>query len=203
MRAGYLLRERNDTPLVDARALIYLGISLFIVAMWQLGHLTTASGEADAKVALIVRGVALGFLFTPINQIAYGSLDPRIAQQAAGLINLARQLGGSFGIAVLATFLDSRTAVHRNELVTNLYATNPVFLQRQQDAAAALITHGYSADAAQTASMKLLDLSVTRQATMLSYNDAWMIILMSFVIVAPAVLILKKPRAHGAAGGGH
>jgi DHA2 family multidrug resistance protein len=171
--------------------------------MWQLGHLTTAAGEADAWWPLIVRGVALGFLFTPINQVAYGNLDPRIAQQASGLINLARQLGGSFGIAVLATFLDSRAAIHRTELVTNLYATNPLFAQRQQAAMAALIAKGYPPTTAHQASMKVIDLAVTQQATMLSYNDAWMMILLSFVIVAPAVLILKKPSPARAGAMGH
>ena len=51
--------------------------------------------------------------------------------------------------------------------------------------------------------MKLLDLAVTRQATMLSYNDAWMLILISFVVVAPAILILKKPSGHGPGGDAH
>jgi DHA2 family multidrug resistance protein len=190
-------------PLVDARALIYLGIALFVVAMWQLGHLTTAAGEADARWPLIVRGMALGFLFTPINQVAYGNLDPKIAQQASGLINLSRQLGGSFGIAVLASYLDSRAALHRTELVTNVFATNPLYLERQHAAAAALLAHGYPSVVAQQASMKVLDLAVTKQSMMLSYNDAWMVILISFVIVAPAILILKKPSAHGAQADAH
>ena len=189
-------------PLVDARALIYLGIALFVTAMWRLGHLTTSAGEADARFALIIRGVALGFLFTPINQVAYSNLDPRIAQQASGLINLARQLGGSFGIAVLASYLDSRAALHRTQLVTNLYSTNPLFVERQRAAASALVAHGYPQIVAQQASMKVLDLAVTKQSMMLSYNDAWMLILISFVVVAPAVLLLRKPRA-GAAGEAH
>jgi DHA2 family multidrug resistance protein len=193
---GRLLNGKR--PLVDARALIYIGISLFIVAMWKLGHLTTGAGEADARFPLIIRGIALGFLFTPINQVAYSNLDPRIAQQASGLINLSRQLGGSFGIAVLASFLDTKAAQHRTELVTNLYANNPLYLERQRAAAASLMAHGYTAFDAQRGSMKLLDLAVTRQSMMLSYNDAWMLILISFVIVAPAILILKKPRPIGA-----
>ena len=55
------------------------------------------------RLALIIRGAGLGLLFTPINNVAYGNLEPSEAQQASGLINLSRQLGGSFGIAILAT----------------------------------------------------------------------------------------------------
>ncbi len=59
------------------------------------------------------------------------------------------------------------------------------------------------ATVAQSASIKVLDLAVTRQATMLSYNDAWMIILMSFVVVAPAVLMLRRPKGGGMAAEAH
>src|SRR5205823_4048876 len=95
-------------PLMDARVLIWIGFFIFLYAMWTLGHLSVNAGEPDARFALIMRGIALGFLFTPINNIAYANLKPSEAQQAAGLINLSRQLGGSFGIAVLATYLDAR-----------------------------------------------------------------------------------------------
>ncbi len=97
-------------PLVDARILIYIGMSLFVVAMWRLGHLTVDAGEPEARYALIIRGLGLGFLFTPINNVAYANLKPSQAQQASGLINLSRQLGGSFGIAIITTFLDHQVA---------------------------------------------------------------------------------------------
>ncbi|HTR77172.1 MAG TPA: DHA2 family efflux MFS transporter permease subunit, partial [Gemmatimonadaceae bacterium] len=198
---GKLLNGAN--PLVDARLLIYVGIATFLVAMWQLGHLTTQAGEGDAQLALIIRGAALGFLFTPINQIAYGNLKPSEAQQASGLINLSRQLGGSFGIAVLATFLQSRMQFHRVDLLSNIYATSPELAQRQQAMTSALMAQGYPAIPAHTASYALIDGTVMRQATMLSYNDCWMMILASFVVVAPAVLILHKPKGHAIGGDAH
>ena len=112
----------GERPLADARVLIAIGVCIFLVAMWKLGHLTTDAGEGDVRVALMVRGAGLGLLFVPINNVAYGSLEPKDAQQAAGLINLARQLGGSFGIAILATFVTVHTQYHRADLVTNVYA---------------------------------------------------------------------------------
>jgi len=77
-------------------------------------------------------------------------------------------------------------------------------MQRQAAATAALVAKGYPAATAQITSLKMMDLAVTQQATMLSYNDAWMLILISFVVVAPAVFILRKPRpVSPAAMGGH
>jgi len=186
-------------PLVDARVLIYIGVALFVFAMWKLGHLTTQAGENDARIPLIIRGVALGCLFTPINQVAYGSLDPSNAQQASGLINLSRQLGGSFGIAIITTYVTRHIDYHRADLVTNLYATNPLYIQRQQEIVSGLMAHGMGASAAHQTAFAALDALVTRQAAMLSYNDAWILILMSFVVVSPAIMFLRRPRRAAAA----
>jgi DHA2 family multidrug resistance protein len=181
-------------PLVDSRILIYIGVGVFLVSMWQLAHLTTQAGENDARVALLIRGVALGFLFTPINNVAYGSLKPSEAQQASGLINLSRQIGGSFGIAILINYVTTHTQLHRNDLIANVYSNNPEFVTRQQMMTANLMAHGYSAVTAKSGALAVIDQMMMRQASMLSYNDAWLFILLVFVAVSPAILLLRKPR---------
>ena len=71
-------------PLVDPRVLIGIGVAIFVVAMWDLGHLTTNAGEPDVRLALIIRGAGLGFLFTPINNVAYASLKPQRGAAGGG-----------------------------------------------------------------------------------------------------------------------
>ena len=188
----------GKTPMVDARYLIIAGVIGFSIAMWLLGHLTTVAGEGDARIALIVRGAAMGLLFTPINNAAFGSLKPSEAQQASGLINLSRQLGGSFGIAVLSTYLTRHVQYHRADLASNFFAGNPAFDQRYSGAVASLMAHGSSLLQAQKTAYALLDLTLQKQAAMLAYNDSWLLILLSFLIVAPAVLVLRKPQPMGA-----
>jgi DHA2 family multidrug resistance protein len=190
-------------PLVDARVLIYVGVGLFVVSMWRLGHLTVAAGEPEARMALIIRGLGLGFLFTPINNVAYANLKPSVAQQASGLINLSRQLGGSFGIAIITTFLDHQVAAHRAALVANTYVENPEWVARQHAAVAGLMARGYTAIQAKQGALAILDQMVMRQASMLSYNDAWLLILATFVVIAPAILIIRRPRGHGAPAEAH
>lgn len=189
---GFLLNGKE--PKADARVLILCGMALMLWAMWRLGHLTVVAGEADARAALIIRGAALGLLFTPINNVAFGNLKPEEAQQASGLINLSRQLGGSFGIAVLGTYLTRHIELHRADLVTNVYASNPEVTSRLQGYAAAMMGKGASAAVAQKQALGLLDAQVMRQSTMLAYNDAWLFILLSFLVVIPAVFILHKRK---------
>ncbi|MEO5814973.1 MAG: DHA2 family efflux MFS transporter permease subunit [Gemmatimonadaceae bacterium] len=193
---GRLLNGRE--PLVDTRILIFIGVSLFAVSMWKMGHLTTGSGEADVRAALIVRGFGLGLLFVPINNAAYGSLEPREAQQAAGLINLSRQLGGSFGIAVLVNYVTKHTQYHRADLVENLVTGNALTDTRVQQLTAGFMSHGFSLADAKVAALTALNGQVMQQASMLSFNEAWLFILIAFLGVSPAILLLRKPRGHAA-----
>jgi len=181
-------------PLADARVLILIGMGIMLYAMWTLAHLSTVAGEADARYALILRGMALGLLFTPINNVAFGSLKPAEAQQASGLINLARQLGGSFGIAVLGAYLTRHIAYHRADLATNMFATNPQFQERYGAIVNGLTNQGASLNDAATRAMAMLDGTMMRQASMQAYNDAWLLLLVSFVAVVPAVFLLRKPK---------
>ena len=189
---GALLNGKR--PLADPRVLILCGMGFMLWSMWDLGHLTTVAGERDARYALIIRGAALGMLFTPINNVAFGSLKPEEAQQASGLINLSRQLGGSFGIAVLTTYLTRHVEFHRADLVTNIYAGNPAFEQRFQGLVARFLQTGVSLAEAQQRAFAVLDGMVMKQAAMLAYNDSWLLILLSFLCVIPAVFLLHKPK---------
>ena len=191
----------GSRPLVDGRYLIVIGVMIFLVSMWKLGHLTTQAGEVDARFALLIRGFGLGFLFTPINNVAYGSLDPRDAQQASGLINLARQLGGSFGIAVLNTYVTNHIQFHRVDLISNVYAYNPEVVHRLQAMTSGLVAHGYTLLDAKKAAVGLMDGIVMRQASMLAYNDAWMVILISFIVTSPAIVLLTRAKGRPGAGG--
>jgi DHA2 family multidrug resistance protein len=189
---GRLLNGRK--PLVDPRILIGLGVLLFVVSMWKMGHLTTVAGEVDVRNALLVRGFGLGMLFTPINNVAYASLEPHEAQQAAGLINLSRQLGGSFGIAVLLNYVTKHIEYHRADLVSNVIAGNPLTDQRIQALTRAFTSLGMSATDAHRAALKALDGQVMQQASMLAFNDSWLFILLVFTLVSPAILLLGRAK---------
>ncbi|MBC7804835.1 MAG: DHA2 family efflux MFS transporter permease subunit [Akkermansiaceae bacterium] len=196
MICGALL---NGKAKVDPRVLIGIGAIIFPVSMWMLSHLTTQTGEADVRLALLVRGIGLGFLFTPLNLVAFGSLKGPEIQQGAGLINLTRQMGGSFGIAVLGTYVTNMTHFHRGHLSEYVYAGNPALLERQQEHMQLLLAHGYSFAQAQGISLGLISRTVAEQAMTMAYNNSFTLIMLTFFAVSPAILLLRAPKA--AAGG--
>jgi DHA2 family multidrug resistance protein len=135
--------------------------------------------------------------------VAYGSLEPHEAQQAAGLINLSRQLGGSFGIAILANYVTTHTQLHRMDLVSDVVVGSPATDERLRMLAMPFINRGLPPLSAQHAAVGLLNQQVNQQAAMLSYNDAWMLLLITFVLVSPAILLLRKPRGRAMAVDAH
>jgi len=172
---------------------------LFTYSMWAMGHLTSQSGEADVRLALIFRGVGLGMLFTPINFVAFNSLKgPEIAQ-GASMLNLTRQLGGSFGIALISTFITKRIALHYDVLAANASLGNPVFGDRLNQMTQLFLSKGYDAVSASQAALKLIGGTVTREATTMSYNDAFLLIGLSVVLASPAILLLRAKSGGGGA----
>lgn len=196
---GAMLNGKN--PKADARVLIAIGVLLFAVSMWMMGHLTTSAGESDVRVALLVRGFGLGLLFVPINSAVYRTIKPQEAQQAAGLINLSRQLGGAFGIAVLANQINKMTSMHRVDLSAAVSSGAPLVEQRMQMLTQGFLSRGMDIQTAHHAALSALNGQIQRQASMLSFNDAWMFVLFVFVLVSPSILLLgKAPTAAAPAG---
>ena len=181
-------------PLVDIRWIIVFGTLVTMVSMWMLGHLSTESGAADTTIALLLRGFGTGFLFVPINQAAFASLQKSEIQQASGLLSLSRQLGGSFGIALLATFIQKHIQLHRVEMLGHYTLGNEVFTERLQGLAGGLAASGMGAVDAQSAALRLLEQGLMRQAMMMSYNDAFLIVLIVNLVTLPAVLLLRRPN---------
>lgn len=196
LMCGALLNGK--VPKVDARLLIFGGVGLFAVSMWMMGHLTSLAGSSDVQMALLVRGFGLGMLFVPINNAAYASIEPHEAQQASGLINLSRQLGGAFGIAVLLNRLSKDTQFHRVDLVTSLTVGSPLTDERLHLLTRGFLARGMDQIAAKQAALEALNAQVQQQATMLGYNDAWIFILIIFVAASPFIMLLGKPKPRAA-----
>lgn len=189
----------GKSRLVQPRYLIMVGMLLFIYSMWDLGHLTSQSGEPDTRFALIIRGIGLGLLFTPINLAALSTLKGPEIPQGASLLNLMRQLGGSFGIALLGTFVTNQTQVHRSELVGNIYQGNPAFDSTYNGLTSLFQGRGFDLPTAQRAAMSVIDRTVTTQAQTLSFANAFLLIGIAIAVVSPCVFLLRPSKSGGKA----
>ncbi len=91
---------------------ILVGIILLALSLFLNYFLSFLTENSYIMLSLYIRGFAMGLLFTPLQTIAIMQIPREKMAQAAGISNTIRQLGGSFGVAVLATFLTTRVVYH-------------------------------------------------------------------------------------------
>ncbi len=99
---------------VSTKKMIAFGISMILVCQYLLTQLSPMSSQNDILHILYVRGIALAFLFVPINSSIISQFEGINMGQVSGLLNLFRQIGGSIGIALVGTLMASRG--HQNYL---------------------------------------------------------------------------------------
>lgn len=160
---------------IPAQFMATIGMFLFFVFTTMLSHSTLATGQQDVLIPLLIRGVGMALLFVPLTTLAIADLKGPELGQGTGLNNMMRQLGGSFGIAVLTTIIHIRTATHRSNLLTNINPYNNAFNQRLNMLQQAFISKGKSASDALHMAYAAIEGAVTRQSLLLTYDDAYWI----------------------------
>jgi DHA2 family multidrug resistance protein len=187
---------RRLRMLPDGRPVILLGATLFGVCMYDLAFLSFDSGAHDLFWPLIIRGLALGMMFIPLNSIALAELAPRDMANGTGLFNLTRQLGGSIGIAVMATLLNHLTRTKKALLADHLVTIAPDVQARMSTLTHAIAARGASASVAQQRALAIMDRTVSVQASVLAFSRIYWI--SGFILLASMPLMLfwhnGKPR---------
>jgi len=178
---------------MDLRLMLSIGIGLFAVAMYLTAGLTNQAGFVELFVPQVVRGIALMMCYIPANIIALSSVPQDKLKNSAGLYNLTRDLGGAIILATIGTLMNSRQHFHWNRLIEDINPARPAvqhFLDMQSNRLDALVP----GDTSRTA-VKLLANLVQREALVLTYNDAIMLIGGLFVAALFMMPLVRRPRA--------
>ncbi|ARJ66830.1 MFS transporter [Magnetospirillum sp. ME-1] len=191
--AGNLARH------MDLRYMLGLGLALFGGGLWLNSHLTSEWGYWEMFLPQAVRGLSLMFCFVPINAVALGHLPADKVQNASGLYNLMRNLGGAIGLAAINTVLTHRLDLHLNRLSETLTAARGS-AQLMLDGLVGRLTPLLDGGA-ERAALKLLSQLARREAMTMAFGDA--LLLMGAVFALGLLLLpLLQPVRHPSAGGG-
>lgn len=171
-----------------------IGFVLFFVFSYTLSKATLASGESDFYFPLIMRGIGLSLLFVPLTTLALGSLEPKDMAQGTGLNNMMRQLGGSFGIAIITTLIHVRTGFHRNHLLSNVDVYNSAFQERMNNLVNGFKGKGYADEQAHQLAYKAIEGAITKQTFLLSYTDAFWFVGIVLILSIPIIWLQKVKR---------
>ena len=184
---------------LPGRVMLATGLVLFGTGVYLNSILTSQTAFWDLFLPQAVRGMALMFLFVPINSIALGTLPPDRLKNASGLYNLMRNLGGAIGLAVINTVLLHREAVHAARLVENLNPTRPE-VRAVLDGLSAHFEGRILGDP-DAAALRAVTGIVERQVLVLSYSDCLLLMASVFFLALLLLPLLRPPRAQ--VGGGH
>ena len=166
----------------------------FIFCMWGYKILTPDTGKQAFFWMLIMRGIAMALLFIPVTTLSLSTLKGREIGEGAAFTGMMRQLGGSFGIALITTFMAQQLIVHRANLVSKLDVTNYAVQSRVAGMQQSMIAKGSPPNIALQKAYQLMDYGVMKQAAVLSYMDVFFYIGLMFLICVPFVLMVKGNR---------
>ncbi len=181
----------------DARYLLLFGLSMLSFSLFHMTRFTLDIDFKTAVLARVLQAVGLAFLFVPINTAAYAFLPREKNNAASGLMNLARNIGGSVGISFVTTMLDRRTQKHLSDLMSHLTAANAQFQSAIRGIAQSLMVHGANPVDAQRQAYAMIQGTVQRQATMLAYIDNFQILGYVILAMIPTVFLMKRTRSSG------
>ena len=184
---GQLLRRGVPPQLLTA-----LGFIVFFGFTRMLSHSTMASGRGDFFWPLILRGFGLGLLFVPLTTVALSNLRGKDIPQGAALTNMTRQLGGSFGVALVATYIQHRSWTHRVNLLSHVSIYDPAVQERLSAITRGLMARGSDLYEAQRQAYAALEGIVVRQTFLLTYMDAFRIVGIFFLACIPLLLLFKR-----------
>ena len=176
----------------QARWLVIFGLLVLSFGMFQLAYINLTTGFwTFVYIWMISRG-GLGFLFVPINVVAFSFVPKERMNNATGLINLARNIGGSVGISLVTTLQARLAQMHQSNLVGNMTPLNPRYLDALHGLAATLRARGStSATALQQASAMLYG-ELQRQAAMLAFIDVFWVLGVVCLAMIPLMFLIKS-----------
>jgi DHA2 family multidrug resistance protein len=177
---------------VDPRILVGFGLFEQAVTMWYASGLSPDAGFWDWSTARLLQAIGLPFVFVPITTIAYVGLPKGSNEQASPILNLMRNLGGSFGIAISQTLLAQRTQFHQARLIEHASDYEPSYREALRAITHMLIQQGRAAGDAARMAVAVFGQRMSFQASFLGYIDTFWLLGVATMLLLPIVFLLRK-----------
>jgi len=178
----------------NVKLVVGFGLVCFAISCFIDTHLTAQSSGTDFIASQLLRGVGQIFSFMPLNQISVGSVSRAETADAAGLFNMARNLGGSIGLALMGVFIDRRVEGHADVIRESVNA-NSVLVQDRLAQQGAFFA-AQSGDALNGAKQALAALAgqIHLQAMVMTYSDCFWLLGVALLVMMPLVFLLRSQR---------
>ncbi|MDI3306798.1 MAG: DHA2 family efflux MFS transporter permease subunit [Acetobacteraceae bacterium] len=169
----------------DPRKVMLFGILLLAWTLYDMTGWTPDVSMRTLVTTTVLQGFALGFVFIPLNLVAFATLDPKLRTDGTGLISLVRNLGSAIGISAMAALLTRNTQVVHSELAQHVTPLNRLFelpnIHRLWDLGTAQ-------------GMALLNTEITRQASIIAYVDDYKLLMLLALAMLLMLPLMRRPQ---------
>ncbi|AXH60191.1 DHA2 family efflux MFS transporter permease subunit [Pseudomonas amygdali] len=180
---------------VDTRLLVSFGLVCFAVSCWIDSSLTADSVGSDFTWSQLIRGLGQVLCMMPLNQASMAAVAPEEAADAAGFYNMARNLGGSVGLALIGVFIDRRNTLHADQIAQTVSQNSVIGNEQLAQSAASFAGKGADAAYAHLQAIGQLTSQIKVQATVMTFNETFWMLAAALLVCVPLTLLLKKPVA--------
>ena len=179
----------------DVRKIIFVGLVLTTCAVWNFSGINLNTGYEDLVWARVYFSISIAFLAATVNTVAYYSVAPEKNNSASTLLNLSRNIGASFGIALTSTIISVNSQVYISNMTEHTNVFNPNFTEAIKNMSQTFQNQGLKAAEATGAATGEMWHEILRQSTMNSILDAIGIYIFLYVCVIPLVFLLKGKKS--------
>lgn len=175
------------------RAVMIPGLLILAFATWQLTFITIYSPYSWIQLMLILRGLALGLTVQPLTVAMMAEIPPRELAQASSISTVNRAVASSLGIAIIATLVQTQTALHFGHLAERVTVSSPLG-QLIPRIAAFFVSQGADPTLAQNAALQLIARFLRGEALVLAMQDALRLTIVFAVLALIATLFVGGRR---------
>ena len=174
--------------------MVVLGCLIGSMAFFGYSRMDLNSGTWDILIHQINQGIGQTFIFLPLTLLIMGPIPKEDTPYATSLYSVMRNIGSSMGISFVTTLLARRSQFHQGRLAGNISLSNLQLLQAQNQTGAMFAQHGSDTVTSTHQALEFLYGSLQQQATLLSYIDVFRVMAWLFLLTAPLVLLMRKPK---------
>jgi len=185
---------------VNPRALLSFGIIVNAYATYLMSNFNLNADFYTVIWPRVVLGIGMGFFFIPLTTMTMAGIKKEDMGNASAIYNLLRNLGGSFGVAFVTTILARRAQFHQTRLVEHLTPFDRDYQIFSGQSSQFLEYKGVESSLSEQGGLGIMYKELLRQASMLSFNDAFYLVCIMMICILPLVFLMRRGNGMTSAG---
>ncbi len=179
---------------INPKGILFFGIIICAYSTHLMSKFTLSADFSSIVLPRLVLGIGMGLTVIPLMTLAFSNIKKEEMGNATAIYNFLRNLGGSVGVAFVTTMISRRAQFHQSHLVEHLTPFDPSYQIALQQSAQILQYRGLESSVSQHGGLSVIYHELLRQASMMSFNDAFHLISVLMISVLPLALLMKRGK---------